>query len=277
MHVNIGGGNSDSLEEKKKNTTDMEAMANITYAWMIDRVREYTDLVFDQDAINDIVLRFADAQLEDLDADDKRKGARAYQGWGMGPVADSIDGMKAAGSLIRSPGHYPEKGETQEYIHPVVAYAKRDGAPKAYNSSALDGFKRTKRTDPSGPHGPGYDWIKEYDESQDSSWFSYLFGKSHKGDGKKTRVVIPEFKIPLSEGTSTGTERWLMRSSSDSGNQGFAPEGSKEALLHAVRSDPFEQTDRFIAQLDQDNDVSPAPVAEEAAGFHQGGFQETKL
>lgn len=73
MHINIGGGSSDVLEEDKKHLTDMESMANITYAWMIDRVRENTDLLFDGNALTEVVLRYSDAVHAVEEADDTRK------------------------------------------------------------------------------------------------------------------------------------------------------------------------------------------------------------
>lgn len=259
MHINVGGGNSDQLEEKKKHLTDMEAMANITYTWMVDRVRENTDLLFDEKAINDIVCRYSEAEYAVVEADDSRKGGRAYQGWGMGPVADSIEDMEAAGSLVRSPGHYPEKGVTHEYIHPVVAYAKRPTAFSKYNSPALEGFERIKRTD---AKNPGYDWIKTYVEGdEEKGWripgASYIFGKSTKPEGKQVKVVVPEFKILGDDGSHKGTERWLMQSSSDHRDQAFALPGSKDAQLQAGREIVFEETRAFIQQLDEDNGIKP--------------------
>jgi hypothetical protein len=276
MHINVGGGSSDVLKEEKKHLTDMESMANITYGWMIDRVRENTGLVFDPRAISDVVLRYSDAIYAVETADDTRKGGRAYQGWGMGPVADSYENMKEGGSETRTPGHYPEKGVTHEYIHPVVAYAKRENAPSKYNSPALDGFERVKRKDV-----PGYDWVKTYTESKNEdnkSWFpsfSYFGGKSSKVEGTKVVVSIPEFVIPGDDDSHKAVERWLMLSSSQHGQQGFSPLGSAEEKMHADREKAFRDTAEFIQGLDKGNGIEqwqPKLSTAESAGFSQGGF-----
>ncbi|KAI9654506.1 MAG: hypothetical protein M1821_006596 [Bathelium mastoideum] len=282
MHINIGGGSSDVLEEEKQHLTDMESMANITYAWMVDRVRENTGLLFNEDAIRDIVFRYSDAVYAVENADDTRKGGRAYQGWGMGPVADSFENMKAGGSMTRTPGHYPEKGVTHEYIHPVVAYAKRSDAQSKYNSPALEGFVRTKRTD---PNNAGYSWVKTYTEPQEKgkgSWvpsFSYFFGKPTKPEGNKVVVEIPEFVIPGDDDAHKNIERWLMTSSSQHRQQGFAPTGSEEEKLHFEREKVFEATREFIQQLDKDNNIEqwvPKFDTSGETGFTQGGFQSAK-
>jgi hypothetical protein len=259
MHVNIGGGNSDQLDERKKHLTDMETMANITYAWMIDRVRENTDLAFDERAINDIVCRYRDAQHAVTSVDD----GKTYRGWGLGPVADSYEGMEVAGSKVRAPGHYADKNVTHEYIHPVVAYAKRNGAPAQYNAPALEGFTRRKRT---GEESLGYEWVKVYDETAKAKgWqfpdLSYLFDRSTKSKGEQREVRIPEFVIPGNNENIEYTERWLMKSSSDGPQQSSAKLSATEAKIHNARTKVFEETKKFIEQLDRDNGV-----------FSQGGF-----
>ena len=39
-HVNIGGGSSDTLD----NVGDLEEMSNITYSWMLDRIKKYLSI-----------------------------------------------------------------------------------------------------------------------------------------------------------------------------------------------------------------------------------------
>ena len=247
MHINVGGGNSDQLEANKKHLTDMEAMANITYAWMIDRVRQYTDLVFNEEELKEIVLRYSDAQQALITQDDTCHGGRAYQGWGMGPVADSWEGMKLGGSKVRSPGHYPEKGKTFEYIHPVVAYAKRENAPKHYDSAAMKDFDRTRRED---SKNPGFDWKKSYiDGRPRMAWLldklDWLIGKPAWAQGTAKPVTIPEYKIPQDTASMQWIERSLLKQSSvaDSENDNL-----DEASMRA-----FSETENFIRQLDRDN------------------------
>lgn len=47
VHINIGGGSDETLKEEKKSEGDLESMANITFAWMVDRVREVSLLDFE--------------------------------------------------------------------------------------------------------------------------------------------------------------------------------------------------------------------------------------
>ena len=256
MHVNVGGGNSDQLEDHKKHLTDMEAMANITYAWMIDRVREYTDLVFNEDDLQEIAQRYSTAQNDLLAEDDTRRGGRAYQGWGMGPVADSWEGMKLGGSKVRSPGHYPEKGATHEYIHPVVAYAKRKDAPKHYDSAAMKGFERKPRTD---PPAPGFNWVKEYEEgAHPMEWIieklEWLLGRPAWAKGSKVTVTIPEFVIPQDTPAFKYAERILLKESTVRYGT-FEELGSKADRLNNERNLPFQETNNFLKQLDRDNGV----------------------
>jgi Uncharacterized alpha/beta hydrolase domain (DUF2235) len=216
MHINIGGGSSDVLEEEKKHLTDMESMSNITYAWMVDRVRENTDLSFDKSISEDIIMRYSLAVLQVNATGETHKGGQAYGGWGLGPVPDSFDNMKLGGSMTRTPGQYPEKDVTHEYIHPIVAFAKSPKAPNKYNTPALEGFVRVKRTD---PKNPGYDWVKTYTKTKDSGKgslipsFSYILGKLTKPEGEKVVVQIPEFVIPGDDKLPVNNERYLVTAS----------------------------------------------------------------
>ena len=113
-------------------------MANITFAWMVDRVRESTMLNFDEAAMGDILRRYTDG-LEALIQREVPDAASVYRGWGVGPIVDSFSSQGVleraiGGEQARTPGQYrPDKnpGEeeakdgthphanTQEYIHPV--------------------------------------------------------------------------------------------------------------------------------------------------------------
>jgi hypothetical protein len=245
MHINIGGGSSDVLDENKKHLTDMESMSNITYAWMVDRIRENTELAFDEQTSKDIIGRYIMAMLQLGAAGKTQKGTEVFGGWGLGPVADSFDNMRLGGSMTRTPGQYPEKGVTHEYIHPIVAFAKSSKAPNKYNTPALDGFVRVKRTD---PKNPGYDWVKTFTKRKDDGKgalipaFSYIFGKSTKPEGEKTVVSIPEFIIPEDSKLPINNERYLVTSSWLATLQ--APPATAKA---------GQDTHDFFAQLDKDN------------------------
>ena len=143
VHINIGGGSDDSLKEIQQSKGDLESMANITFAWMVDRVREVSLLSFEMG----FMFRIMDSYAENLQKLITRKHdaswtnwnnsaePKVYRGWGVGPIHDSFDSQDVvtrniSGSRVRTPGEYflvgknktstvltPEK--TKEYIHPV--------------------------------------------------------------------------------------------------------------------------------------------------------------
>ena len=118
-------------------------MANITFAWMVDRVREVSNLAFEMSFITNIMDDYAEGleRLLTRKATNKSRWSwnkppkpRVYRGWGVGPIRDSFDSQPLAarlleGSRIRIPGQYcVERNSkrvaltterTREYIHPV--------------------------------------------------------------------------------------------------------------------------------------------------------------
>ncbi|PYH92579.1 hypothetical protein BO71DRAFT_442360 [Aspergillus ellipticus CBS 707.79] len=208
-HINVGGGS----ENTEKHYGDLESMANLSLAWMIDQVRRYTDLEFEDYALTRLYQNYVCTVL-DLSRRSFKKGdsgyhysygktdtqaasgvadpenITAYGGWGMGYRPDSMDWvMRAAGSSVRTPGQYKQEkkddleelgikrpAKTNEFIHPVVAYAMgkayveaNGNAPLKYQPSALDGFERVK--DSEDPYNPndvymGIWWRKEVDADE---------------------------------------------------------------------------------------------------------------
>ena len=143
VHINIGGGSDDSL---KGTIGDLESMANITFAWMVDRVREVSTLEFEMKFITDIMDHYAEglerlltrkATNDSAWSWNKQPVPKVYRGWGVGNIHDSFDSQKfvikvAEGSRIRTPGQYSVENiggdgkcieltteRTREYIHPV--------------------------------------------------------------------------------------------------------------------------------------------------------------
>lgn len=254
VHINIGGGS----DEKEG---DLESMSNITFAWMVDRVRESTDLVFDNQALHDIARKYA-RNVHHLAGDDY--DPVAYAGWGIGRMVDSYEQMKAAGSIPRAPGQYPEKGETREFIHPVVAYARDEAFRKAhaksaleYKSPALEGFERVKN--PEKPRSPGESlhgiyWRKfvtlaDRNTSQEQggiasyAWsaLSYLYTspKQDTAKGEKVVILIPEFVIPPPSTRFKSQERWLA-------SVDLSPHVGDERL-----ADTRKRTEEFLQKLDR--------------------------
>ena len=60
VHINIGGGSDDGLKELTAQVGDLEGMANITFAWMVDRVRQFTKLKFNDEMLKYVVARYMD-------------------------------------------------------------------------------------------------------------------------------------------------------------------------------------------------------------------------
>ncbi|KAJ5928330.1 hypothetical protein N7466_007286 [Penicillium verhagenii] len=196
-HINIGGGSNDTMDHYG----DMESMANLSLVWMIDQVREHTNLVFDRYALAKFYHHYTctivdlsqrSFKLNDSEhnyakkADKKAKKPRhtddkpdpknptAYGGWGMGYRPDSIESMTGySGSVVRTPGYY-QQGVTNECIHPVVAYAMSKGYREAnvdgkilhYKPAALEGYKRDRLPEIRNSEGKvtrkeGWYWRKE--------------------------------------------------------------------------------------------------------------------
>ena len=158
MHINIGGGSDDALEEITKQVGDLEGMANITFAWMVDRVRQYSKLKFNDKTLDVIAARYMDnmgqvlerqisANAAQAGAASKEKGGWTswisklnpfdddgnevktaeppitFRGWGVGPISNSYTSqafyMRGGGSRTRAPGRYLFK-KTKEEKAPAV-------------------------------------------------------------------------------------------------------------------------------------------------------------
>ncbi|KAG8629786.1 hypothetical protein KVT40_001405 [Elsinoe batatas] len=239
MHINIGGGSSDVANEAKAKQTDMEAMANITYAWMVDRVRESTRLCFDWQALGKI----AEAYNKSVHASN---GTYTPSGWDLGPISDPWKKMWLGGSLDRTPGEYHDTRVTEEYIHPIVEYALRSKKYPLQKDHSLKDFKRVKRSD-----GDGYEWRKTI--------------------GGKT-VSIKEFVIPGDKEDLPRIERWVMMNGTQQGFQGLQPSWEK---VKAQERDGFMETASFINELDKANGIKLAEprFSDSSAKFTQTGFR----
>ena len=180
-------------------------MANTTFAWMVDRCRPF--LHFD-----DKVLAFIiDKYFETLQTLTNRSLAgnpsqKETVGWGVGLnhagiVENAQTGlMTTLGGLEdRTPGHYPDKPNTHECIHPVVYHAQRE---QGYSSRALQlaGFNRAPND-----QGQGQSWVRTYTEEEAKSWKNQTWGqwagsllnrRTIKKDAQSVTITIPEFVIP---------------------------------------------------------------------------------
>lgn len=195
VHVNIGGGSEDGLKRESKG--DLETMANTTFAWMVDRCRPF--LRFEDKVLAQIMSQYFKSlerlavRLEEAQKKDPKLGEVNY-GWGVGPYQKDFKGLMnyISGDLVRTPGHYPAKRDTREYIHPVVWHAQNS---QNYASPALEGFTRMPNGD-----GQGHSWVKIYTPKDVESWSEWVGSLFNRRTVKKAAeaitVTIPEFVIP---------------------------------------------------------------------------------
>ncbi|KAJ5669586.1 hypothetical protein N7462_010656 [Penicillium macrosclerotiorum] len=80
-HVNIGGGSSDTLN----NEGDMEEMANITFSWMLDQIKEYLSIdnqyIADEQKDRERHLDEINLKLEKWDAAVNPPNIKSWKGW----------------------------------------------------------------------------------------------------------------------------------------------------------------------------------------------------
>ncbi|KAH7014374.1 uncharacterized protein B0I36DRAFT_389287 [Microdochium trichocladiopsis] len=198
VHINIGGGSDDVLGDRDG---DFEQIALISFAWMCEQVKPFVRFeerlrkrsVRDRMALIVPVLAEISAGgnkdfgswvkpfWKALDwtgaykAETKQIAPSTVCGWAEGPIVDSYTlKMRATGSITRTPGEYcktpkgteqHQLGDTQESIHPTVAYRMKKLGPEKYDPEALRNFKRV--------------WVKE----------------NERWEWQKAGVVVPEFKI----------------------------------------------------------------------------------
>ena len=186
VHINVGGGSTDGLKSTPKG--DLESMANTTFAWMVDRCRPYLHC-------EERVLSFITTQyFEVLEKLTKRSTEKQKVGWGVGPYQKDFSGIPNAiiGQEVRTPGHYPDKPDTREYIHPVVWHAWQS---QEYRSRALEGFTRKLNGD-----GEGHSWVKTFTPKDVPAWGDWMPSIFNKRTVKKEQesitVTIKEFVIP---------------------------------------------------------------------------------
>lgn len=161
-HINIGGGSDDTLRKEG----DMEEMSNITFAWMLDQIKPYVSLheeyiIEEREASEYFIAKLIESPPDDASwgawaqrkaasiasifktpttTSDKQVDKRRSYGWGTGPMQDSFTLFYYLnGSSRRTPGRYDSfdkkgnlRGETFEFIHPVVGFRQmqlKDYAP----------------------------------------------------------------------------------------------------------------------------------------------------
>ncbi|KAL6718736.1 hypothetical protein ACLMJK_002970 [Lecanora helva] len=205
IHVNIGGGSDDGLKRTPKG--DLESMANTTFAWMVDRCRPF--LHFDDHVLSFIINKYFETlhNFTDRLKPDQKTSEKETVGWGVGlnhngMVENAHKGIMTVigGVEDRTPGHYPNKPNTHEYIHPVVFHGQDE---QGYSSRALQGFERTPaKTEDA--HGQGHTWVKVYKEEEAKGWAqswkdwwgSMRNRKTVKKENDSVTITIPEFVIP---------------------------------------------------------------------------------
>ena len=280
VHVNIGGGSDDGLKRTPKG--DLESMANTTFAWMVDRCRPL--LHFDDQVLFFIVNKYFETLQTLTDRLLAGKTAGKYSeketvGWGVGlnhagMVENAQKGLMTTigGVEDRTPGHYPNKPNTHEYIHPVVFHAQDS---QGYTSRALQGFQRDPAKNQS-TQGHGHTWVKTYTKEEAHSWsqswndwVGSLFNKKTvKKEQDSVTVTIPEFVIPkmVVQQSSQAPGRYyanplerllIIRSewTEEQTRQAFE---SEEQFIHRKSNILAKQSaNNYLMQLDEDNKKTP--------------------
>jgi hypothetical protein len=277
---------------KAKKKGDFESIANITFAWMVDRLQEHTDLGFDFIALQNIVKRYEDGVMKTIKKYNEsvqkpgEKPQPVYSGWGVSPCVDSFEDMKSAESLIRTPGNYPEKGTTEEFIHPVVAHALDKEHKHQYDPPAMKDFVRLPTPDDpkegeqivwkkagESTNGKGYVWKKTYIVPQ-------VKQDAQKTASKERLVFIPEFIIPPETGRYPSMERWLMQVDMTH----CRPDENGNVVEHTpvartdtgvTRAETVKRSIKFLAKLDEDNGFGKPQFDEDGhlrPQFRQSGF-----
>ena len=254
VHINIGGGSEDGLKKTPKG--DLESMANTTFAWMVDRCRPH--LHFEERVLNFITAQY----FEVLSKLTGRSNETQKVGWGVGPYQKDFKGLVPAiiGEEVRTPGYYPNKPDTREYIHPVVFHAQQN---QGYASMALEGFKRISNGD-----GQGHSWVKTFTPKDVQSWGEWagsIFNRrTVKKDAKSVTVTIKEFVIPkmvIQQGCysraryySSPLERLLIlrdQWTDDQTKQAF--EGEEQYRQRKTSLLEKQPASDYLMQLDKDN------------------------
>ena len=252
VHINIGGGSDDGIKDRKG---DLESMANTTFAWMVDRIQQYSNLEFDPLALHAIMRRYAHSLQELIkNAPEDVSGGegKVHRGWGVGPIIDSFSGsQKLAGSAIRTPCQYakaPNTLKTNEFIHPVVGHATDPALKTGYKPKALVDYERKAKGT-----NEGFEYVLRKDASASSWLWNYAFGKATKSpDGEQPTISIPEFKIPASPAPQKQSmERWLILRADRVGDDTQAGE-LQEVKSTSVRPTPARD---FLRQLDKQHGI----------------------
>ncbi|KAL8723607.1 MAG: hypothetical protein Q9225_000149 [Loekoesia sp. 1 TL-2023] len=283
IHVNIGGGSDDGLKRTPKG--DLETMANTTFAWMVDRCRPF--LHFD----DKVLLFIVDKYLQTLQTLTNRSltdksGKKENVGWGVGLnhagiVENAHKGFTTmiSGEEIRTPGHYPGKSNTHEYVHPVVFHAQEE---QGYTSLALEGFSRVPGPDKD-THGLGHSWVKTYTKQEAHGWLqswgewtASLFNRrTIKKDNESVTITIPEFVMPrmIIQQSSQAPgkyyanplERLLIIRDTWSEEQTRQAFESEEQFIHRKDNILAKQSaNKYLTKLDKDNRATK-PIGENVA------------
>ena len=251
-------------------------MANITFAWMVDRVREATLLKFDDRAMGDIMTRYLDGLEKLISREVPDTETEVYRGWGVGPIRDSYSSQGVVERIIsgekpRTPGQYlkdmPKEeattdaqvkpGEssalnTQEYFHPVVAHATDPTIKRSwgmYEWPSKNGFKRSYQ------EGQGWVWKKEV-KPDSPHWYnvSYWWGKSKPiGPNQNQIITIPEFVIPSEDHFPFPSLERSLLLTRPTAPMAFDPARARKDLpLDKAEAEYTERTKKWFEGLQKD-------------------------
>ncbi|KAG9681603.1 hypothetical protein KCU95_g3530, partial [Aureobasidium melanogenum] len=112
VHINIGGGSSDSLEDQG----DLEEMANITFSWMLDQISSHVSINDDvvkedaevrQEHINELNEEVRKYNIK-VAQDQKEAAERTWAQWASHTLA-------SAASTVMHPLTRPKESHTESY------------------------------------------------------------------------------------------------------------------------------------------------------------------
>ena len=291
MHINSGGGSGDGIKEQKG---DLEALANVTFAWMVDRVQETTDLEFSFVSLERTVDKYINSLHREGFFNEKPappqnnwnwfgkavptaketkilKNPETHNAWGLGTIIDSCDWKaKRVASQVRTPGECTKlvKGKerklevkfTNETIHPIVAHRREAVELKLieetnFDPKALADFKRETVGD-----NKGYVWRRPKKTIPGT-----LYGQTVVPE-----IVIPEFQISKTldlEDKRSGLiqgrkklsmERLLIILGEYPEKRKPKDLGATRELVQTFNEDKtLSKTGRFLLQLDKDYENAP--------------------
>ncbi|KAL3422980.1 peptidoglycan binding domain containing protein [Phlyctema vagabunda] len=233
-HVNVGGGNSGNADPNKA-TGDLEQLASISYAWMLDRIRPH--LALDEDALDVQFKPFEELAQSASENTKTGTGWRIWDqavamkdywtgtqkpvltGYARGHIEDSNTLMYKimASPQDRTPNRYhdQENEYSVERIHPSVYLRQKSkdvNGDAIYRPMALKGWVRIYKEDGMGRGGAkrkGWVWVKyknnNTEKAEIENWlWEFQISKLPAGKSLEKRLMENSWVKPEQEKIQEG-------------------------------------------------------------------------